>query len=48
MSYIGNLEVISVQQVKNEKILETSAMQALILINKAQRDNTIENLTNME
>ena len=42
MSYIGNLKVIlsdfviSVQQIKNEKVVETSATQVLILINEAQ------------
>ena len=54
MSYIANLEVIlrdfviSVQQLKNEKILETFAMQALILIYEVQRDIDMEKLINME
>ena len=54
MSYIGNLEVILrdflilVQQVKNEKVLETSARLVLILINEAQRDITMETLRNKE
>ena len=54
MSYVANLEVIlrdfviSVQQLKNEKILETFAMQTLILIYEVQRDIDMEKLINME
>ena len=54
MSYIRNLKVIlcgfviSVQRVRNEKLLETSATQALIFIDEAQRDITMEKLIDIE
>ena len=49
MNYFQKLEVISrdfvisVQQVKNEKIIETSATQALIFITEAQHVVTMKN-----
>ena len=54
MSYIGNLELMSrdfviiTQQVKNEKMLETSSTQALFLTNEAQRDITMGKLIDMK
>ena len=52
--YIGNLEVIVpdfvilVQHQKEEKILETSATQALILINETRHDIIKKELMDME